>query len=226
MNDREKELTETIEELNFQLGWYQSLEQRECDIEKSDMEEVPSEEEKRQMIHKLKKVGKPVVSRKRLAVILLASACLLTITVKAAFPSIANFFTRVFDEYVSISSYKNTGEKMYLSPDDVPIPSYLPDGFMISQTVRKENYCYIEMQKENMDTIYYCFYEKGGINVDYEKAISIKDVIINRMEGLLIVYPKSTTILWGVEPTYLLSGNSVSNEELIKIAESIGEVEN
>lgn len=42
----------------------------------------------------------------------------------------------------------------------------------------------------------------------------------------VIVYPKSTTILWGVELTYLLSGNSVSNEDLIKIAESIGEVEN
>lgn len=170
MNDREKELTETIEDLKFQLEWYQSLEHRECDVEKSDLEEVPSEEEKRQMLLKLKKASKPTVSRKRRAVILLVAACLLTVTVQAAFPSIANFFTRVFDEYVSISSYKNTDEKMYLSPDDVPIPSYLPDGFMISQTVRKENYCYIEIQKENMDTIYYCFYEKGGINVDYEKA--------------------------------------------------------
>ena len=174
--------------------------------------------------HKSKKDRKPWLSKTAKRIIAAAAVFVfvtfgLMMTSEAVRGRITQFIVSLFPGYAEIG-LDNTDE---LPPSEKVVYglTYVPDGYrlvseahVIGQQLR---YCRGEEELFNIE-----IFSDGGVSyLDTENAIKTEHLTMHGEDALLIVYEDWATVTWSNEQYVFIVGGTLSEEEILKIAEGV-----
>lgn len=165
----------------------------------------------------------------RSAIAILAGIVLLFTTVSsvdAVRVRVLNFIMDVHQEYTSFQLKENENASAGGSPvvnwSKAYVPTYIPDGYELSNTVQSELVRKLVFKdKQDSLIIFTELGESSSPKVDTENAEVLKTISINGHKGTLIVKNSMVTIVWAIGNSMFILQTGVSEETAIKIAEGV-----
>ena len=98
---------------------------------------------------------------------------------------------------------------------------YVPDGFILYSEENEIGQDLTYQKGEEQYILFHVLTKAGVAQLDTENAEEIKYVPVNGETGLLIIEKDWTTITWSNDNHIFVLGGTVSEDEIMKIAESI-----
>lgn len=161
------------------------------------------------------------------AVVLLALASVLFVSVEAIRVPIINYFISADGDYLEIGQASNVENvvKSSINWKD-PLAGVIPQGYMLS------------MQKEDLqggvtaiydnadnNTIYFTSRQINSIKrIDAENAQSIRDIQIHGCDGVLVIKNGIITVTWGddiLNKAFSITASGLTENDVITIAERL-----
>ena len=235
MENSRQILFNDYEESLFRLAVFDASELEGRDIDLTDEtigDERPTERQLAQFEKALgRAAGKKSGRNKKIVRLInraMASAAVLVIvflismvTVDAFRMEVFNLLFRADPKYTTISVQPDDP----MSANGTKLPKYIPEGYAISNQMSDDSYSQITYTvKDNPEKIimYDVYTKENAINIDTEDTQNAQKVMINGAEATVILKNDLTNIVWTAgSHIYYISG-TVSTEEIIKMAESIG----
>lgn len=163
------------------------------------------------------------------AVFIIISVMLFTsvMSVQAFRVSILNFLIGFEEEFTSIQlgdSHSNSiiGSNVYVTWTDAYVPTYIPDGFMVTRLSNEQGYKYIDYAHDDGRAITY--YELSAMyesNIDTENAERIEYTEVQGYDALFLEKDDKLSVTWAIEDRLFVISGQVSDDELFKIAEGV-----
>ena len=235
MENSRQILFNEYEESLFRLAAFDASELEGRDIDLTDEtigDERPTERQLAQFEKALgRAVGKKSGRNKKIVRLInraMASAAVLVIvflismvTVDAFRIEVFNLLFRADPKYTTISVQPDDP----MSVEDNNIPGYIPEGYAISNQLSDNNQSQITYTfKDNPEKIivYDVYTKENAINIDTEDTRNAQKVMINGAEATVILKSDLTNIVWTAGDYIYYICATLSTEEIIKIAESVG----
>lgn len=162
-----------------------------------------------------------------LAAVLLA-ATVTTASVEALREGFINFVIETFEKGSTIFFSKDKGNlSLSTQPITPKIPAYLPEGYKLVADMSDEIEMHIIYEGKGTESIVYCQHPKGSKTTVNSEGVTYKKIFIaNSYEGIIFENLGDTYLVFNDnEYMYTIIG-TVSEEEILKIAESIPFKEN
>lgn len=161
-----------------------------------------------------------------------AAVLAVTITFSVAMLSVQAFRVRVFnllidmeDKYTSFQLREDNpddGEDLTINWTDAYIPTYIPDGYEISDVTNLSSIKGITYNNAEGNVILYKeFSSNTNVAVDSEDASRVETIEINGRTGTLIVKNSLVSVVWEMDGKLFLIQADTSVDETVKIAEGI-----
>lgn len=173
----------------------------------------------------LKSIAKGLRYAASFAIVLLALASVLFISVEAIRVPIINYYIAQSDQYVEFTSRQQEAPDglANINAED-PLAGLLPEGYELTKL---ENNLPKSIQAiyKNFDNDNISFFMKSSdavVRMDSENTQMVKEIQVSGYAGLLIVKDGRTTVAWGYEneaKTFMLTSLELSETELINLAE-------
>lgn len=181
-------------------------------------------------VRKRRKCFKSIVKGLRyvaaVAIVLLALASVLFVSVEAIRVPIINYFVSLDGDYLEISqssNVQNNGTTSGINWND-PLAGLIPQGYVLS--MQKDNLQGdVTAIYDNADK-YSIFFTSGPISnikrVDAENAQDIRDIQIHGYDGVLVANKGIITIVWGddvLKKSFSITASGLTENDVITIAE-------
>lgn len=101
------------------------------------------------------------------------------------------------------------------------MPTYIPDGYEVTSVTNVNGLKSIKFYKDTSKFYYSEYNSKNGLALDTETAPLAKPVSVNGHDGTLIQKDNINNITWVMDNHLFIIYGDISQEELIKIAESV-----
>ena len=230
-----QKLFDEYEESLFRLAVFDAAE-REGDLETDivgEPEEQPTDQQIARFIKAVKrshsKSGRKkktllrVFNKAAAAVaVLLVIFFVSMVTVDAFRLEVLNFLTWLSPEYTSLSYVPDEAA----ADMDGNTPRYVPEGYSLNETSETDNYSkivYTVSGNGDKIIILYEYTQAEYVTIDTESVDDIKNTQINGEEATLTFKDSMTGIYWSTGDHFYYIYGSVGVDELIKMAESVGE---
>jgi hypothetical protein len=155
------------------------------------------------------------------AIVLLASLSIVTLSVKSVRAKIFEFFTNIYEQFTDVNPNNDYKTAMAnIKWDSFYYPTYIPEGFRFNSY---EMFGFIKMISFKKDNILIQLHQTSNMNsirLDTEDA-AVTKVIINGFDGLLIVKEGRSIIFWNNGVTYFYIVGIMSENDAIKMAKSL-----
>ena len=162
----------------------------------------------------------------KIAVVFFVFSAILAVTfttVEAFRVQVLNFFLTFEPEYTSLKFEKGkTDGNMTAGFNNIYAPSYIPEGYQIDNLMIINNFK--EIKYVNEEGIFISFFESSHssvTNIDTENADILKSIAINGAEGLFVLKNELVTVSWAHDNRIFVITAQISEEEMVKIAESV-----
>lgn len=162
---------------------------------------------------------------RRVATIIIALLVGMTVTtfsVEALRQPVVRFFTEVFETFTRVIFVDDTSDPAQVEMEK-KAPTYIPEGYVVErETVFDSLYKVVYMHLESKDQIYYWqqWYDGNIFEMDTED-IAFQRISVGELTGVAYLNKGINTIIFADEEyTYSVSG-TVTQDELLKIAESV-----
>jgi hypothetical protein len=162
------------------------------------------------------------------AIVLLASLSIVTLSVKSVRAKIFDFFTNIFEQFSEVKTkidFNNYAMKD-INWESYYYPTYLPDGYEYKSNETFGTLKIIEFVK-GIDLIL-SFNQTntlGSIRFDTENAV-VTNVSIKGNNGIIAVKDNRAFLIWNDGVTYFYLSGQVNDSDMIRIANSLEIVEN
>lgn len=242
-----KKLYEEYEDSLFRLVMHDAAEKEgklfleEKEKLKNDPEYKPSPDEikkfSRQLDTQLKKPKadatrqRVLKSLNRVAVAMLLVIVILFTTVasvQALRVRVLNFIMNIQPEYTSFhlkeSDSASNGGSSIVNWTKAYVPTYIPDGYEVSNTSNSEmlkKIVFQNQQNKDLIIVYTELGEASSPGVDTEDASSFKTISINGQEGTLVEKNSFVTIVWQIDNRLFTVQAPTSEDIAIKIAQGV-----
>ncbi|HML37535.1 MAG TPA: DUF4367 domain-containing protein [Bacillota bacterium] len=136
---------------------------------------------------------------------------------------VLNLFMDVKPEYTEFRLEEDQGQEKARNVDwkDAYAPTYVPEGYYVDSAENHDSMKSIIYANKDGDFIDYGQYsENSSVNYDTEDA-SMEDIAVNGEAGTLIVKGDRYSIIWQHDRSIFVIMTHISEEETLKIAESI-----
>lgn len=165
----------------------------------------------------------------RVAIILIVfiAVCLTSmVTVEAIRTRVLNFLIDVEKQYTSIhlgQKPKPTGGiPLDESWSGCYIPTYIPDGYLLTQETNSPTMKQLRFENNDGDSINYSQFDSSvDVNLDTENATLVEDIKVNDQEGFLVIKGNRTSIAWADKERLFTITTSLDRAEALLIAESV-----
>lgn len=174
-----------------------------------------------------KNMRKGNLLRKALLIVAAAVAvfAVAMLTVSAFRAQVLNLFMTPEKDYTYVQITDSAPEPSISSlPVDwknAYMPTYIPDGYEVTSVTNINNFKSIRFDKDSSALYYSEFNSTNGMALDTETAPLAKPVSINGYDGTLIQKESKLNITWVMANRLFTIAGNISQEELIKIAESV-----
>lgn len=173
----------------------------------------------------LKSIAKGLRYAASFAVVLLALASVLFISVEAIRVPIINYYIAQSDQYVEFTSRQQEAPDglANINAED-PLAGLLPEGYeLASIDIMSPNHCMAIYKSSDNKSISFSIYpSETVVRIDSENSQTVKEIQVCGLNGILIVKDGRRTITWGFEndpKTFMLSSSELPEIELINLAE-------
>lgn len=145
------------------------------------------------------------------------------ISVDAFRVQILNFLVTFENKYTSVKLDESEPfENITAGLSDTYAPSYIPKGYKIVEiwdmmSIKTIKY----INSEEKDITFMEFDSTGNYNIDTENAEIRKSIKINETEGVFVLKDEKTTVSWTQNDKIFVITAQISEEEIVRIAESI-----
>lgn len=206
---------------------------------KNDPDFQPAKEELEKFSQQLDvhfKKKKAYAARQRIVKLLNRSAVAILVGIILLFTTVSsveavrirvlNFFMDIRQEYTSFQLKENENDSTGGSPvvnwNKAYVPTYIPDGYELSNTFHSEFVKKLVFKDQQDSLIIYTeLSEANSPGVDTEKASALKTISINGHKGTLVVKNSMVTIVWAIGNSMFTLQSGTSEETAIKIAEGV-----
>lgn len=151
-------------------------------------------------------------------------------TVHAFRVRVLNFLLDIQSEYTSFQLKESDsgleGGNLVVNWTNTYVPTYIPEGFKVSNISSSESYKRIIFQNQQ-DKSHIIYTELSGTNspgVDTEDASEFETVSIKGRKGTLMVKDSMVTIVWEMDNRILMVQSQTSKDTAMKIAEGVSYV--
>jgi hypothetical protein len=147
----------------------------------------------------------------------------LLVTVEAVRIKTLNFLINIQEGFTEVKpdSQSTSSQSNGISLANTYSPDYIPTGFVISALNNGSDSLFCVFGNESGNTIYFHVYMgSSGTNVDTEDA-TLEQITIQGEEGMLIKKGNMTTIVWDIADVVFVVGADISEEETMRVAESV-----
>lgn len=231
MNKDIKEIAKEIAEIRQN--------QADCDMKKLENKKIPGRELERfdrlydRVEYNLRKRKMPTWSKvavAMLAIIIATNVCI--ISVPAVRKQALNFLVMQNDDntVLEISDSERANRKdetrvsnLEIGPTVEYYPTYIPKGYRAVEENKTEDYVSVDYQgiEKNDIILYNQIRDDASVSIDSEKS-NVREVNINGTIGLLSSKENKKILAWrNNHYFYTITVNSLSENELIKIAKSV-----
>lgn len=147
------------------------------------------------------------------------------LTVDAFRAEVLNLFMKHEEKYTYVQITDSAAEpSVSVLPVDwknAYMPTYIPDGYEVTSVNNINNFKSIRFDKDSSALYYSELNSANGAALDTETAPLAKPVSINGHDGSLVQKGNYNSITWEMDNRLFLIYGNISQEELIKIAESV-----
>jgi hypothetical protein len=176
--------------------------------------------------HILKALNKVAV----VMLIVLVILCTTVVTVQAVRVKVLNFLMDIQQEYTSFELKKNDngleGGGAAIDWHNAYVPTYIPDGYKVSDSSNSEFLRRIEFRNPQGSFITYMELSKGNKPaLDTENASTIETVSINGHEGTVVVKNSLVTIIWSMNDRMFMIRAQTEKDMAVKMAEGVKYIE-
>lgn len=197
-------------------------------VDTKAIEKLYDKKERRENLSILWKYSKKVVSFAAMivfvAIISLSSAVVTFADVRENIAKYLYYYLTFenYDEYAEIGIGEKSG---FINPeiytwDNAYALTYIPNGFVLGSFNDLGTSQYINYSQGNKVISFIQSIETTSFT-DAENADSIKNVIINDSEGILILKDDWSCLSWSIGNKLLQISGTISEEEIIKMAEGV-----
>lgn len=242
-NEYRKKLTEEYEDSFLRLVMY-DYEKQEGELLLKENEEIkndPQYEPSADLVKRFNKLLKKNFRKQKLisfakksqkilsrvGIFIFAFAVLFAVmfsTVSAFRIQVLNLLLTFEDEYMSVrldGDSNNTEDISNIYFHNIYAPSYIPEGYWLNNFSNGKSFKMIEYINDNENLIqFFEFNSTMNGNIDTEDAQTIKPIKINGSDGMLVIKNETITISWAYENRGFVLSAQMSEEEIVKIAES------
>lgn len=173
----------------------------------------------------LKSIAKGLRYAASFAVVLLALASVLFISVEAIRVPIINYYIAQSDQYVEFTSRQQEAPDglANINAED-PLAGLLPEGYELTKLENNlpKSTQAIYKDSDNNSILFSMYPSNTIVRVDSENTQIVKEIQICGYNGLLVVKDGRTTVAWGYESdskTISIIASSLTEIELISLAE-------
>ena len=159
------------------------------------------------------------------AIVLLALASVLFVSVEAIRVPIINYYISQNDQYLEFTSRQpeRAGSIENINAED-PLAGLLPDGYELLIVDQMSPMQITAIYKSaDGNSIYFSMDTSDAVvRVDAENTQTLKEIQIDGCKGMLVVKDGATTVTWGysgVGQTFILTSSNLTEVELIGLAE-------
>ena len=174
------------------------------------------------------KTSKKILTRAAVVVLvfILGFSVLFT-TVDAFRVQVLNFLLTFDKEYTTVKLGENeNGGNMIAGLKNTYLPTYIPDGYRVNQISDADGLKTIEYINDEGNYIKYMDFDSSAVtNIDTENAETVKSMKLNGIERMLVLKKGNITISWGYDNRLFIISAYLTEEEMIKIAESVTYIE-
>lgn len=173
----------------------------------------------------LKSIAKGLRYAASFAVVLLALASVLFISVEAIRVPIINYYIAQSNQYVEFTSRQpDTNDSIEKINAEDPLAGLLPEGYELSKLENKlpKNIQAIYKDSDNNSILFSMYPSNTVVRVDSENTQIVKEIQICGYSGLLVVKDGRTTVTWGYESdskTISIISSALTETELVSLAE-------
>ena len=174
---------------------------------------------------------------KRIAMIVLICATLFTglmCTASAFREAVFRLFTNDYEEKTDMKIFDSLGgtlDKVENNisideiPEDISLPTWLPEGYVLTSLSCEDGHTNAKYTSELGNQILYKeLPDSFTYGIDTEDTDEIKSISINGYEGVFVSKGEKSSITWGDTASnkfIRISSETISEEEIIRIAESV-----
>ena len=140
-------------------------------------------------------------------------------TVDAFRYQVLNLFIKMEPEYTLVRLEEDID-----IPWDDPVPTFVPDGFVISEALDMDTIkkiVYTAEYDEEQVIVFSDNVPTGSMNIDTETADSVTTVRINGADAMIVVKNGLANLVWTANNRLYSLIGPVSGDELIRMAESV-----
>ncbi len=173
----------------------------------------------------LKSIAKGLRYAASFAVVLLALASVLFISVEAIRVPIINYYIAQSDQYVEFTSRQQEAPDglANINAED-PLAGLLPEGYELIELENKlpRSIQAIYKSSDTSSIMFSMYPSNSVVRVDSENTQIVKEIQICGYNGLLVIKDGRTTVAWGYEndaKTIMLTSLELSETELVNLAE-------
>lgn len=147
------------------------------------------------------------------------------LTVSAFRAQVLNLFMKPEQKYTYVQITDSAAEPSVSSlPVDwknAYMPTYIPDGYKVTNVKNVSNYKSIRFDKDTSNFYFAEHNSKNGMALNTETAPLVKPISVNGHDGSLVQKDDILSITWEMDNRLFLIYGNISQEELVKIAESV-----
>ena len=239
-----KRLYEEYEDSFFKLVMYDAAEKegKQLLFENEQLKNDPEYSPTQKTIQSFRKIldsrtKKYKIRKKNSAILLKGSAVAvfsviilfstLMVTVQAFRVEVLNLLIDIQPEYTSFQlkgdGKSSGGVDKAINWTDSYVPSYIPEGFSVSDISSNESLKRIVYENEKKDSVimYMELSSSNNLALDTENASLMKTVSINGHDGTLVVKEPMCSVVWEMDNKMFLVQTQESIDETMKIAEGV-----
>ncbi|MGI6650038.1 MAG: DUF4367 domain-containing protein [Bacillota bacterium] len=158
--------------------------------------------------------------------IVLVILCTTVVTVQAVRVRVLNYLMDIQQEYTSFELKNNDngseGGSVAIDWHNAYVPTYIPDGFEVSNSTNSELLKRIEFKNSQGSFITYTELSEGNKPaLDTENASTFEAVSINGHEGTVVVKNSLVTIIWSMNDRMFMIRAQTDKETAVKMAEGV-----
>lgn len=167
-------------------------------------------------------VGKRVAA---IILVLLLSLTTITFSVRALREPVIRFIVETYEKFSNVIFVNDKSEEDII--DDFTFvkidPTYIPEGYSLESNFEYDNgYQAMYANKENGITIIYSQHiNNDSVLQANTEGVSYQNITINNLEGISYSNKGNNTVIFNSKEYVFSLTSKISNEELVKIAESI-----
>jgi hypothetical protein len=176
--------------------------------------------------HILKVLNRVAVAMLIIFVIL----CTTVVTVQAVRVRVLNYLMEIQQEYTSFELKNNEngseGGSVAIDWHNAYVPTYIPDGYKVSDSSNSELLRRIEFKNPQGLFITYMELSEGNKPaLDTENASVIETISINGHEGTVVVKNSLVTIIWSMNKRMFMIRAQTEKDMAVKMAEGVKYIE-